>query len=176
MALLRRLERARPESLAVVSDDAWRVLADDQPVPATGDIVVPLVRWQRERESLRARSGRLGVRIPNDASTAVLAALSEDAALVAIEIPRLRDGRAYTLAHWLRTRFGFEGELRAVGVVARDQLLFLSRVGFDAFDLSSRSPHEISPEEALAALGEQSVFYQAAADLKLPLWKRAARG
>jgi uncharacterized protein (DUF934 family) len=169
MALLRRRASGpRPEPR--IEEDEWRAVPADAPVPPEGDVIVGLTRWSNEREALRARRGRLGVRIPNDATAAVLGELAREVALVAIEIPRLRDGRAYTLARWLRARFGFEGEVRAVGVVARDQLLLLGRAGFDAFELGG-----VSAESALAAFDEQSVLYQAAADEPLPLWRRVVR-
>ena len=47
----------------------------------------------------------------------------------------------------LRTRHGFAGELRAVGDILRDQLYFLNRCGFNAFEL--REDQDL--EAALAA-------------------------
>jgi uncharacterized protein (DUF934 family) len=174
MALLRRrasepqLEGAR--AWEVASADPWHALGTGEPVPHEGDVVVPLTRWANEREALRGRRGRLGVRVPNDTTAAVLDELAKEAALIEVEIPKLRDGRAYSIARLLRGRFGYRGELRAVGSVARDQLLFLARVGFDAMALASGSP-----EAALSAFDEQGVLYQASSDEALPLWKRAAR-
>lgn len=177
MALLRRRASGlQPESTGgshdweVTTTDPWCVLGADDPAPSEGDVVVSLTRWSNERETLRARRGRLGVRIPSDTAPPVLAELAKDASLIEVEIPKLRDGRAYSVARLLRARFGFRGELRAVGFVARDQLLFLARVGFDAMALASGSP-----ESALSAFDEQSVRYQASSDEALPLWKRAAR-
>lgn len=180
MALLRRREsgpppegRAAPPEGRIearIEEDEWRAIPADAPVPPEGDVIVGLTRWSNEREALRARRGRLGVRIPNDTTAAVLGELAREVSLVAIEIPKLRDGRAYTLARWLRGRFGFAGEVRAVGVVARDQLLLLGRAGFDAFELGS-----VRVESALAAFEEQTVLYQAASDERLPLWRRVAR-
>lgn len=175
MALLRRrASEPQPEGAhawEVATADSWRALDAQKPVPAEGDVVVSLTRWSNDRETLRARGGRLGVRIPNDTAPPVLAELAKEASLIEVEIPKLRDGRAYSIARLLRTRFGYRKELRAVGFVARDQLLFLARVGFDAMALASGSP-----EAALSAFDELGVRYQAAADEALPLWKRAARG
>ena len=56
-------------------------------------------------------------------------------ALVALEFPKFRDGRAYSYARLLRERYGFKGELRAVGDVLLEQLFFMLRTGFDAFEL-----------------------------------------
>ncbi|MBX7190861.1 MAG: DUF934 domain-containing protein [Sandaracinaceae bacterium] len=175
MALIRRrlsapLREPRSSDYEVVDTDAWLAIADDAALPA-GDVIVSLSRFRAERELLAQRGARIGVRIPNDTAPDVLAELASSVSLLAIELPTQRDGRAYTVARWLRQRFGFRGELRAVGKVVRDQLSYLARVGFDAFELSRGSAHD-----ALASFDELSVHYQASSDQPLPLWKRAARG
>jgi uncharacterized protein (DUF934 family) len=52
------------------------------------------------------------------------------------------DGRGYSTAKLLRDRFGFFGELRAIGDVTIDQLFYLARCGFDSFAL--RDDQDIS--------------------------------
>lgn len=54
--------------------------------------------------------------------------------LVVLNFPKFTDGRAYSQARLLRERLGYTGELRATGVVLRDQLPFLLRCGFDSFE------------------------------------------
>lgn len=68
-------------------------------------------------------------------------------ALVAVHFPSFADGRGYSTGRLLRARYGFAGELRAVGDILRDQLYFLNRCGFNAFDL--RKDQDL--EAALAA-------------------------
>jgi uncharacterized protein (DUF934 family) len=50
-----------------------------------------------------------------------------------LNFPAFTDGRNYSNARLLRDRYGFKGELRAIGDVLRDQLFFMHRCGFDAF-------------------------------------------
>jgi uncharacterized protein (DUF934 family) len=76
--------------------------------------------------------------------------------LIVIEFPKLGEGRGFSQARVLRTRHGYDGELRARGVIKRDQLFFLARCGFDAFELD---PAE-DPEAALAAFTTFSVATQ----------------
>lgn len=152
--------------------NAWTHLSDDQPVPEDGtDVTVSLRRFLDEREGLRARgSGRVGVRLtPVDELEPLLPSLDE-LSLVAIEFPKFTDGRGYSLARMLRDRHGYRGELRAVGHVLRDQLFYMHRCGFDAFELAPGK----SVREALDAFGELSVRYQAAADDPRPLFRRRA--
>jgi uncharacterized protein (DUF934 family) len=60
--------------------------------------------------------------------------------LVALSFPSLTDGRAFSTARILRERYGFAGEIRAVGDVQIDRYQFMRQCGFDAF--------EIRPERA----------------------------
>src|SRR3546814_2142105 len=88
-------------------------------------------------ERLRGHNGRLGLRLKSDQSPAGIAEDLGHFQLVALEFPRFGDGRAYSYARLLRERYGFKGELRAVGNVLRDQFLFMLRCGFDALDRKS---------------------------------------
>lgn len=143
-----------------IIDDSWQVVADGEVVPATGPIVVSLARWQAEREQFLLRNTPLGVRLESKQRAEDISADLERLALVAIEFPTFRDGRAYSTARLLRERHGFKGELRAVGNVLRDQLLFMHRCGFDAFEVQG----EHAAEAWRQALAEISVFYQPTGD------------
>jgi uncharacterized protein (DUF934 family) len=90
------------------------------------------------------------------------------AARVEVNFPAFADGRGYSIARLLRERYGYQGELRAVGDVLRDQIFYLSRVGFDAFLLRE----DQDAEEALAALHDFSEVYQASVERPQPLFRR----
>lgn len=55
------------------------------------------------------------------------------APMIQIDFPAFHDGRGLSLAVLLRTRFGYAGELRAVGDIRPDLLHYLQRCGFDSF-------------------------------------------
>lgn len=76
--------------------------------------------------------------------------------LIAIHFGSSGEGRGYTLGRLLRERHAYLGELRAVGVVRVDQIFFLARCGFDAFDLSDGEDATL----AIAQLERFSVAYQ----------------
>ena len=141
-------------------DDPWISVADREPLPAQGAIIVSLKRWRDERSDLIARTNGLGVRLAAADPAAAIAADLPLLALIALEFPTFRDGRAYSTARLLRERFGFKGELRAVGNVLRDQLLFMHRCGFDAFEVKDAA----AVDEWKQAMSEISVFFQTAAD------------
>ncbi|MBW8743795.1 MAG: DUF934 domain-containing protein [Sphingomonas sp.] len=86
--------------------------------------------------------------------------------LVEVDFPRFRDGRGYSSARILR-EMGYQGELKAVGDVLVDQLLFMRRCGFDSFDPAQA----IDLAVAKRALTEYDFVYQQAADGRVPVWK-----
>jgi uncharacterized protein (DUF934 family) len=92
------------------------------------------------------------------------------AGVIAINFPKFGDGRGYSIARLLRERYGFKGELRAVGEVARDHLHAMEQCGFDAFQLREGE----NPQEALTAFGDFTEHYQATTAQPLPLFRRRA--
>lgn len=148
--------------------DEWRY-ADEDPLGRARALILPFARWKEERERWWLWDGRLGVRLgPTDP----VAALEHDflrVSLVAIEFGALGEGRGYSQAHLLRRRYKFTGELRAVGKVTRDQLFYMARCGFDAFEVP-----ETELAASLAGFDDFSVAYQDALDAGLQLRRRAA--
>ena len=87
---------------------------------------------------------------------------------IAVNFPKYGDGRGYSIARLLRERYGFRGELRAVGEVASDHLYAMAQCGFDAFQLREGE----DPQAALAAFGDFSETYQSTAAQPRPLFRR----
>ena len=129
-------------------------------IPAAGPVIVSLEQWKAHRDALLARGTPLGIRLHSDQPPELIADDLAHFAVVALEFPKFRDGRAYSYARLLRERYGFEGELRAVGEVLLEQLFFLLRTGFDAFEIQSADPLK----DYRTALADFSVWYQPAAD------------
>ena len=151
---------------AIVDDD-FTPVADDAELPASGKPLVSLARYTASGGELHERFAALGVRVPSSTLPADIPELQR-LALIAIEFPRFTDGRGYSVARMLRDRCGFTGELRAVGWVLRDNLAYLERCGFDAFELAPGKPLD----SALQAFGELSSSYQATVDDKRPIYRR----
>ncbi len=87
---------------------------------------------------------------------------------VAVRFPKYGDGRGYSIGRLLRERYGYKGELRAVGAIARDHLQLLAQCGFDAFELREGE----DAAEALRGLDDFSEAYQATAAQPVPLFRR----
>jgi uncharacterized protein (DUF934 family) len=150
--------------------DTWIAVGDDAALPVDGRVMVSLERFRAERETLLRRSAEIGVRLRSNQLAREIGNDAKRLALIAIEFPSFRDGRAYSTARLLRERYGFAGELRAVGDVLRDQFLFMHRCGFDAFEVAN----EAAVADWRKAMAEFTVFYQAANDGRLPA--RVLRG
>jgi uncharacterized protein (DUF934 family) len=136
--------------------------------PSGGDIIVPLAMWREERPHLHARPSRIGVWLESDEDPAAIAEDLKLFGVVAVNFPSFGDGRGFSTGQLLRERYGWKGELRAIGDIFRDQLLFLARCGFDAFELREGE----DPHEALAGFGVFSESYQASVERPVPLFRR----
>lgn len=143
-----------------VVHDTFTHVAEGAEPPAHGAVIVYLSDWLENRERLLERGAPLGVRMKSDDSPEQIAGDLEHFAVVALEFPKFRDGRAYTHARILRERLGFKGEIRAVGDVLMEQLHFMLRTGFDAFELESADP----VAELEVAEHDFSVWYQPTGD------------
>ena len=141
-----------------------RVEADDWDESA----LLTLAEWKARRHESMPEGTRVGVRLEPADDPAEIASDLDRLQLVAINFPRFADGRGYSCAVLLRTRYGYRGELRAIGDVGRDQLFCLKRSGFDAFALA---PHR-DPHAAAASLGDFSLRYQGSVDDPLPLFRK----
>ncbi|MCH8542808.1 MAG: DUF934 domain-containing protein [Alcanivorax sp.] len=156
----------------VVVEDTWIHLSNEQieqdGLPDSGDVIVPLSVWQAQKEVLLKRDGAVGVCLAPGEEPAAIAADLPRLSLVAVSFPAFKDGRGYSYARELRTRYGYKGEIRAVGDVLRDQLFYMHRVGFNAFAV--RADRDI--HDALNGLKDFSVTYQGDANDPRPIYRR----
>ena len=142
-----------------LAEDRYTLLRDAATladVPDGVPIIVPLALWSERRVALIAR-GETGVWFGPADDLGALAADVARLAVIAIDFPQFTDGRGYSHARLLRERFGYAGELRAIGDVGRDQLYYLAQCGFDAFAI----PDGRDAAAAIAAFADFSDGYQA---------------
>jgi phosphoadenosine phosphosulfate reductase len=161
-----------------VVEDHWNVirLADGETPSsiklADGDHLFPLSVWQTRKQEIISAHKRIGVWLDSHEEVEAIADDLHYFQVVGINFPKFADGRGYSAARLLRERYGYEGEVRAIGDVLQDQLFYLKRSGFDAFAL--RADRDI--EVAVAALETFPEAYQTAADQKQPLFRRRPQG
>lgn len=146
-----------------VIDDPFTDATGQETIPASGPVLVDFDQWQTHREQLLQRTEPVGVRLRSDQPPELIAEHLHSIALVALEFPVFRDGRAYSYARLLRGQYGYSGEIRAVGDVLLEQLHFMERTGFDAFELESDDPLG----DLQIASADFDVWYQPSADDRL---------
>jgi uncharacterized protein (DUF934 family) len=118
-----------------------------------------------------APANHFGVLVGGDVDVKALEALLPRLNLIAIEFPKVVDGRGYSAAYLIRNRLKFTGELRAIGDFTRDQLFYLQRTGFSAMTLRAGE----DAQAALAAFDTFTVRYQGSTDEPAPLFVKEVR-
>jgi len=137
-----------------IIDNDWQHADETGDLPA-GKVTIPVSRWLSERQVLLSR-GDIGLRlVANDALDTIKDDLPHFA-IISIEFAKFNDGRGFSLARLLRERYGYSGEIRAIGTFLRDQLYYLQRCGFNAFELAEGA----DLEDALKAFTSYSIIAQ----------------
>ncbi|WP_424192461.1 DUF934 domain-containing protein [Ampullimonas aquatilis] len=137
-----------------------------------GALIVPLAVWFAQEDLLQARVSEhhwpIGVWLAPEEDPAELAEELTKLALIAVDFPASKDGRGYSAARLLRERYGYKGELRAIGDVLHDEIFYMQRCGFNSFVM--RADQDINA--AATALNTFGVKYQGAYDDPVPLFRK----
>jgi len=159
-----------------IVEDAWQVLklAEGETPEAVampaGPTLFPLPVWQARKSELLARIATAGVWLDSSEGPEELVGDLERLAVIGVNFPKFADGRGYSTARLLRERYGYHGEIRAIGDVLPDQLFLMARCGIDAFALRA----DKDADKALALFDTFKTPYQAAVDQPQPLFRRRA--
>lgn len=160
-----------------VAVDAWKTLEiaegetpETVALPA-GDVIFPLAVWLARKAEIIACHKRIGLLLQPDERVEDIAGDLDYFVVIAVHFPKFVDGRGYSTAALLRQRYGYRGELRAVGDVLHDQLFFLKRVGFDAWSLKADKDVAYAIAAGFTTFAEP---YQGATDQPLPAFRRHA--
>lgn len=154
-----------------VVDESWHLLPKEvslEDLSNSEDIIIPMSLWLEHGHALRARDGGLGVWLDAGEEVEDIASDLDKFQVIALNFPVFTDGRHFSTARLLRQRYGYTGEIRAIGDVLRDQLFFMKRCGFDAYAVRA----DRDPFDALEGLKDFSETYQGAADDPRPLFRR----
>ena len=160
-----------------VAVDPWKTLeineadAPDSIALPEGDVIFPLAVWQARKAEIITAQRHIGLLLQPEDRVEDIAADLASFAVIAINFPKFVDGRGYSTAALLRQRYGYAGELRAVGNVLHDQLFFLKRVGFDSFAFTDGKNAAYAIEAGFRPFSDA---YQAASDEPQPHFRRRA--
>jgi phosphoadenosine phosphosulfate reductase len=149
--------------------DPFGPLADGADPAAARYAHIPLPVFLANREAVLASPHPLGLLVaPADRIEDVAADLSRFAS-VAIGFPAFGDGRGYSTARLLAERFGYEGEIRAVGDVLMDQIPLMRRCGINAFVVTHPATRKALETGTLATV---DFFYQPVGKAEVPVGTR----
>ena len=151
--------------------DVWRnVGGDDGPmvtITPKPNLLLSLIDWHAVRKHWPAEMP-VGVKVANDTDIETVADDLARLSLIALQFPKWVDGRAYSQARLLRSRYHYKGEVRATGEVLVDMLPLLARTGFDAVALRA----DQSREAAERALSFFPAHYQGDTSDNRPLFAK----
>jgi len=126
----------------IVSDEWKKLTLTEGDTPQNvrlpvGPVLVPLSVWQARRTELVHREYEhgwpLGIWLGAEQGPETIGHDIDDFTVIAVEFDKFTDGKSYSTARLLRERYGYKGELRAIGDVPRDRLTYQHQVGFDTF-------------------------------------------
>ena len=135
----------------------------------TGDVIFPFAVWQARKGEILARGDKIGLLIKGEDLVEEVAGDVAHFAVIAVNFPKFVDGRGYSTASLLRQRYGYTGELRAVGDILHDQLFYLTRVGFDAYALRDDKSAAYAIEKGFSVFSDA---YQPSTTQPQPLFRR----
>ena len=116
--------------------DTWRRFDPGETLPASGEpLLVPLGAFLAEAEKFVCYSGLLAVEVSAGEPVAPLEPYLWRLSMVVLAFPKFSDGRNYSAARLLRERYGYKGELRAVGEVLSDQIPLMRRCGILSYEV-----------------------------------------
>lgn len=140
------------------SNDWLAYDGDAHAIPPGAKVLLPLTEFREFAGTWRNHAAAIGVVLSPSDDPAMIAQEFDKLQLIAIDFPTFTDGRGYSLAKRLRDHYGWRGELRAIGDIARDQIYLLWRSGFDTFALRD----DQSASDAIIATRDFSAAYQPA--------------
>ena len=118
-------------------EDEWVHAESADALSGDGRFILPLQAFlDLDSEVRKSAKERLGVLLlPGDALEKI-AELLDTVSLVALAFPAFNDGRSFSKGELLRSRYRFDGAVRATGQVLIDQLPHMLRLGFSEFEVS----------------------------------------
>lgn len=150
----------------LIDKDPWVLSSGQDAVELADHQLLPIAKWIASEPIFGAY--RLGAWVSANESIEPLAPFLGQIKLIAFEFAPFTDGRPFSQSYHLRTRYQYDGEIRACGHVLPDQVNSLKRVGFDTFSFTNKA----TAERALKLLNSISVHYQSDRINPLPLFHR----
>ncbi len=132
------------------------IITDTTSLTLHNEQILPLEYWLENKQKIKQSLTHISLWLNSDDD---LDSISQDLPyihLIALNFPKYGDGRAFTLAHLLRSKHAYKGHIRAIGSPIADQAQFLFRCGFDSIQIPDNQDLKIWVKEST----RMSRFYQ----------------
>lgn len=153
-----------------IENDPWQLVPEGQEIPRDGKyLLLPPSLWL-EQDKTGTVDPTWGIWFDSTDEVETIGSRITKLPCIAINFPAFMDGRGFSSARIIREHYDYQGPLRALGQIIPEQLLFLSRCGFDSFAIDT----ERNMPDPRIYFGEFSVKYQSCVDQPEPLFRRRA--
>ncbi len=149
-----------------IAESDFSVIAAEEADLAASNVLLPMKVWVEHRESLSGRND-IGIWLEPDDEIEDIADALSGFPVIGLNFPTFFHGRCLSTANMVRRKYGFKGELRAIGDVRRDQLEQMRRCGINAFQMAEGQ----DLQKSIKALTQFSYGYQATIDNPEPLFR-----
>jgi len=150
-----------------VVDDTWVIIDKDfEGELPMAKVLLPMQYYLDKGDSLNLMCA--GIWIDSEEEVEAIGHEVNIFPLIAVNFPSFMDGRGFSIGRLLKERYGFTGQLRAIGNAIQDQLFYLKRCGFNSFDLKDGT----NLEAACQSLNDFDITYQSAIDQPEALFRR----
>jgi phosphoadenosine phosphosulfate reductase len=149
--------------------DPWRAFAEGDDVARVSYTHIPLPVFLANREAVLSNPHPIGLLVSPGEKVEDAAADLGRFSSVAISFPAFGDGRGYSTARLVVERYGFAGEVRAVGDVLADQIPLMRRCGINAFVVRNEPTRKALENGSLATV---NLFYQPVGVTEVPVGTR----
>lgn len=150
-----------------VAESDFDIVSGDDVDTSQSNVLIPMKVWLENRDTLAGRND-IGIWLEPDDEVEDIADAVLSFPIIGLNFPTFFDGRCLSTATLLRRQYGFDGELRAVGDVRRDQIEQMKRCGINAFDMADGQ----DLDKAIESLHQFSHAYQATVDNPEPLFRK----
>lgn len=129
--------------------------------------ILPLAFYLENKATLTGRND-IGVWLEAGEDIETLGEDVHELPIIALNFPTFSDGRSYSNANVLRRTLNYQGEVRAIGDVRRDQINNMVNCGFNAFEPAAGQ----DADKCLQELEGFSENYQSTITRPEPLFRR----
>jgi uncharacterized protein (DUF934 family) len=158
-------------------DDNWALIDTDASLEtvltmSASQLLLPAYFWAENKAALSSLGAEIAIWFDSSQNPALFQESTQESfeqfPLIALEFPVFKDGRAFSYAALLRKQFNYQGEIRAIGEVLRDQLTYMLRCGFTSFLIADDAEEEVY----LNGFNDFSEHYQSTVINPVPLFRR----